>query len=266
MPKLPCGPPWTTKAIGSLAVAYAAGRLHLHAPDLVAVGAGEAELLEAHRVELGQQVAVDVGQLRDLALGVDAVEVVGRHHAVRGEERAAAGQRHDVAGMAVAGQPRDLAGWRRRRGTPALPALVGGDAGSTCRPCAQAIEPTERSQLAVSARTWPVARSRSSAPGGRPRSRRAPSRNKPGCGRRATASADCRCRHCRRQVGRLGRAVGGRGENVEVGRGRLDPPRLAQREIDGPAVGARCRSPRRRRTAWTACRRPARRSPARRRR
>ena len=71
MPKLPCGPPWTTKAIGSLA--GRALRLQLEAPDLVVVGAGEAELFEADRVELGQQRPVDVGQLGDLALGVDAV-------------------------------------------------------------------------------------------------------------------------------------------------------------------------------------------------
>ena len=41
----------------------------------------------------------------------------------------------------------------------------------------------------------------------------------------------------RREVGRLGRSVGGRGEDVEVGRGRLDPTRFAQREIDRAAVG-----------------------------
>src|SRR3712207_7196271 len=38
------------------------------------------------------------------------------------------------------------------------------------------------------------------------------------------------------QVDRRARAIGGRREDVQVGRGRLDPPRFAQREEDGPPV------------------------------
>src|SRR5512139_936998 len=85
-------------------------RLDLHAPNLVTVCAGEAELLERHRIEFGQQVAVDVCQLRDFARSVDAVNVVRGHDAVGGVDRAAPGQRYDVAGMAGIGQPYLLAG------------------------------------------------------------------------------------------------------------------------------------------------------------
>ena len=61
--KLPCGPPWTRKAIGSLPVAVAG--FSVQPQTRVVVRAGEAELLKRDRVELREQLAVDVGQLRD---------------------------------------------------------------------------------------------------------------------------------------------------------------------------------------------------------
>ena len=75
MLKLPCGPPWTRKAIGSVPVASRG--FSVQPQTRVAVGALEAELLERDRVELGEQLAVDVGQLGGAAAGVEAVESSG---------------------------------------------------------------------------------------------------------------------------------------------------------------------------------------------
>ena len=72
--------------------------------------AGEMEAVDGHRVETGQLVGIDMGQLRRAPAPVEPVEIVGRLQAVQGVEDRAVAQRQDVAGGAALGEPGDAAG------------------------------------------------------------------------------------------------------------------------------------------------------------
>ena len=64
-----------------------AGGLDDLAPDGVAMRAGEAEAPHRHRIEVGELVGVDLGQLRRGAAPVEPIEVVGRLQAVQRVDR-----------------------------------------------------------------------------------------------------------------------------------------------------------------------------------
>ena len=226
------------------------------APHRIVVGAGEAELVEDHRVHLGEQVAVDAGQLGRLAALVEPVEVVGRHDAVHGRDRAAAGERVDVAVMAVAGQARDLAGRGVDPEHRLLERVLGGDqqALAVLRPFDRTDRTVPRLGQRPHRAAGEVAQHQHLAIGfvSRPRHGEISERSAVGRDRRKIVGRVVGVG----QIGRRRAAVAGRREDVEVGRQSLGPPGFAQREIERPAVGREVQSPRRRRTAWMACRRP----------
>src|SRR3954451_14668246 len=92
--------------------AAVADGLDLDAPNAVVVGATEAELLQRHRVQLREQLAIDRCQLRYAPGGIDAVEIVRRNDTVHGRDCAAARERMNIVEVALAGQPGNRAGRR----------------------------------------------------------------------------------------------------------------------------------------------------------
>ena len=211
--------------------------LELEAVDLVIAGALEGELFEADRVELGEQRAVDVGQSPDDAARCHAEQIVGGHDAVLGEDRAAIAGRDDVAGVAIAGETGD--GARRGIDPPdrAFHRVFGGD-----QQAAAILAPRERAR-----RTVPLGGQRAGRAGGEiTQHDHLAIGFVAGAGHRDVGQCATIGRQRWQRIGpavgrgevdRLRGAVGGGHENVEIGRGRLDPPRFAQGEIDRAAVG-----------------------------
>ncbi len=238
MLKLPCGPPWTTKAIGSLAAAAYCGpagfSLKPHTLSLLApVKLNFSKLTGSSSASRSRLTLVSCATL---PLAVDAIQVVRRLDAVHREQDRAVGQRHGGMGRALGGQP----------GHPAARDIDAEQRGF------QRVLRIDDDRLAVlrpgdrADRTVPIGGDGTDLAGGEiadlehlavglvagARHREIGEAAAVGRQRRQIVGSVI----VGRQVGRLGRSVSGRREDVEIGRGRLDAPGLAKGEIDGAPV------------------------------
>ena len=210
-------------------------RTHRIAPDLVVVRAGEAEPLDLGQIDPGELCGVDRGQPADL-LARESIEIVGRGQAVHAEHQPAF-RRHHRRDDAFLRQPSHLAVLGIDREDRLFLRVLRGDVKRLA-----VRRPGDRGDRAI-----PALGQRAHLPGGEIAQHQhltvglvAGTRHRD-IGQRLAVR-----RHGREIVGpvivggevdRRRRPVGRCREDVEIGRGRLDPPRLAQREIDHLAVG-----------------------------